>query len=138
MFFLFVQVPTSRRRGGSTLDDGFISIRRACATDEPKEAEHPVHCGKNGVVAEDRDLSRPSAATRRLGREADAKSARIRLGACRFATNGNNLYAPIIAFTVTLGDNTFEFGKRQVHHASITGIHGLKGDDLAFLDRLAS
>src|SRR5262245_38375943 len=42
----------------------------------------------------------------------------------------DDLHAPIITFTLALGDDAFELRQGQVHHAPIARAHRLEGDDL--------
>src|SRR6185436_15888831 len=52
------------------------------------------------------------------------------------APHGDDLDSSIITLALALGDDPVELGERQVHHPTISGAHGLEGDDLAVADRL--
>gem|GEM_PF-2323241 len=67
MFFLFVQVPTVGGVGMPLWTMGLLALDAPPQQTSQKKRSHPVHSGKNAVLAGDKDLSQPQASTRQPG-----------------------------------------------------------------------
>src|SRR5450432_1187035 len=91
-----------------------------------------------GSPARGRRAWTPKAAPSRDGAR-DHQSVRAgRAGRASIPANRNDLYPSVVALTVAAGDDAFELGEGQVHHAPVARVHRLEGDDFTLFHGLAA